>query len=253
MYSGEMRPLQHDLSVFKKLELEREPVGVKFLYNKPDGIKRLEKKLGLCEMLPEAQKGAAFYADKDNHECAGPLVLGLVDLDPFFESGQLGPKLEIFQETRANRRLYHDIPKLQNGTCNYIIFAPLHAMDFEPDVFVVTGKARQAEIILRSLSYSTGKKYISRGTPVLGCAWTFIYPYNSGEVNFSVSGLTFGHIAREVLPEGLVTVSIPFDVLSLMIENLNEMKWVLPSYTEGRDNYNERFKRETERRLNSNT
>jgi hypothetical protein len=102
---------------------------------------------------------------------------------------------------------------------------------------------------LRSLSYSTGKKYVSRGTPVLGCAWTFIYPYNSGEVNFSISGLTFGHIAREVLPEGLVTVSIPFDVLLLMVNNLNEMKWVLPAYTEGRDNYNERFKRETENRL----
>lgn len=249
MNSEEMRPLKTDLSIFKKLNLEREPVGVKFLYNKPEEIRRLEKKLGLCEMLTEAHKGTAFYADEDNHECAGPLVLGLVEMDPFFESGQLGPKLEVFQEARANRRLYQDIPKLVKGSCNYIVFAPLSALDFEPDVLVITGRARQAEIVLRSLSYSTGKKYISKGTPVLGCAWTFIYPYNSGEVNFSVSGLTFGHIAREVLPEGLVTVSIPFDVLLLMINNLSEMKWVLPAYTEGRDNYNERFKRETGDRL----
>lgn len=247
MYSGEMRPLKHDLSVFKKLKLEREPVGVKFLYNKPDGIKRLKKNLALCEMLTAAQQSKTpFYADRDNYECAGPLVLGLVDLEPFFESGQLGPRLEIFQEARANRRIYHDIPTLKKGTCNYIVLANLNTLDFEPDVFILTGKARQAEIVLRSLSYSTGKKYISMGTPVLGCAWTFIYPYNSGEVNFSVSGLTFGHIAREVLPEGLVTVSIPYDVLSTMIENLKEMNWVLPSYTEGRDNYNERFKRETQ-------
>ena len=245
MKSGEMRPLKTDLSVLKKLNLEREPVGVKFLFNRPEGIQRLEKKLGLCEMLPEAHKGKAFYADEDNHECAGPLVLGLVEMEPFFESGQLGPRLEIFQEARANRRLYHDIPKLKKGSCNYIVFATLSALNFEPDVLVITGKPRQAEIVLRSLSYSTGQKYISKGTPVLGCAWTFIYPYNSGEVNFSVSGLTFGHISREVLPEGLVTVSIPFDVLLLMMANLNEMKWVLPAYTEGRDNYNERFKRET--------
>ena len=245
MNSGEMRPLKTDLSVLKKLDLEYEPVGVKFLYNKPKGIPRLEKKLGFCEMLPEAHKGKAFYADEDNHECAGPLVLGLVEMEPFFEAGQLGPRLEIFQEARANRRLYQDIPKLKKGSCNYVVFAPLNALNFEPDVLVITGRARQAEIILRSLSYSTGRKYLSKGTPVLGCAWTFIYPYNSGEVNFSVSGLTFGHIAREVLPEGLVTVSIPFDVLLLMMANLNEMKWVLPAYTEGRDNYNERFKRET--------
>ena len=245
MNSGEMRPLKTDLSVLKKLDLEYETVGVKFLYNRPKGIPRLEKKLGLCEMLPEAHKGKAFYADEDSHECAGPLVLGLVEMEPFFEAGQLGPRLEIFQEARANRRLYQDIPKLKKGSCNYVVFAPLSALNFEPDVLVITGKARQAEIVLRSLSYSTGRKYLSKGTPVLGCAWTFIYPYNSGEVNFSVSGLTFGHIAREVLPEGLVTVSIPFDVLILMMANLNEMKWVLPAYTEGRDNYNERFKRET--------
>jgi len=75
MNSGEMRPLKTDLSVLKKLNFEREPVGVKFLYNKPEGIQRLENKLGLCEMLPEAHKGMAFYADEDNHECAGPLVL----------------------------------------------------------------------------------------------------------------------------------------------------------------------------------
>jgi len=145
------------------LEHEREPVGVKFLYDKPEGINQLDKKLALCEMLAEAQNSVPFYADKDNHECAGPLVLGLVDLDPFFESGQLGPKLEIFQEARANRRIYHDIPKLQKGTCNYIVFANLSALNFEPDVFIVTGKARQAEIVLRSLSYSTGKKYVSKG------------------------------------------------------------------------------------------
>lgn len=30
-----------------------------------------------------------------------------------------------------------------------------------------------------------------------------------------------------------------------MVENLNEMKWVLPAYTDGKDNYNERFKRVT--------
>lgn len=245
MNSGEMRPLKTDLSILEKLDLEREPVGVKFLYNRPEGIQRLRKKLGLCEMLPEAHKGTAFYADEENHECAGPLVLGLVEMEPFFEAGQLGPRLEIFQEARANRRLYQDIPKLKKGSCNYVVFAPLSALNFEPDVLVITGRPRQAEIVLRSLSYSTGRKYISKGTPVLGCAWTYIYPFNSGEVNFSISGLTFGHIAREVLPEGLVTVSIPFDVLLLMIANLNEMKWVLPAYTEGRDNYNERFKRET--------
>ena len=242
---AELTKLERDLSIFKKLNLEKQPVGVKFLYGKPEGIQRLDKKLGLCEMVPEAQKGRAFYADQENHECAGPIALGMVDMEPFFESGQLGPRLEIFREARANRRIYEVIPKLKKGTCNYTVFAPLDKLIFEPDVLIVSGTARQAEIILRSMSYTTGQMYESKGTPVLGCAWTLVYPYLTGKINFSVAGLTFGHIAREVGKEGNVVVSIPFDCMPTMMENLKTMKWVLPAFTEGRDNYNERFKRET--------
>jgi hypothetical protein len=46
-----MRPLQTDLSVYNKFEFEKPPVGVKFLFEKPEGIARLDKKLGFCEML----------------------------------------------------------------------------------------------------------------------------------------------------------------------------------------------------------
>ncbi|MBN1628372.1 MAG: DUF169 domain-containing protein [Thermoleophilia bacterium] len=242
---GELTKLERDLSVFEKLGLEKPPVGVKFLFEKPEGIPRLDKKLGLCEMLIEAQKGNVFYADLANHECAGPVPLGMVEMDPFYEAGQIGPCLEVFKEGRANRRIYEVLPKLARGSCNYLAFAPLDELTFDPDVLVLSGTVRQMEIVLRSFSYTTGATYESRSTPVLGCAWTFVYPYISGKINFGVTGLTFGHIAREVGTEGEVNVSIPWNSLVTVIENLESMKWVLPSYTEGRDNYNERFKRVT--------
>ncbi|GAI86751.1 unnamed protein product [marine sediment metagenome] len=37
-----MRALQTDLSIYKKFDFEKPPVGVKFLFNKPEGIERLE-------------------------------------------------------------------------------------------------------------------------------------------------------------------------------------------------------------------
>jgi uncharacterized protein (DUF169 family) len=244
-YVHEMTPLERDLSIFQRLGLQKQPVGVKFLYARPDGLPRLDKKLALCEMVSEAQTGKVFYADLENHVCAGPVPLGMVDLDPFYHSGQIGPCLEIFKEARANRRIYEVTPTLKKGTCNYTVFAPLDRLMFNPDVLVLTGRARQMEIVLRSLSWTTGQMYESKGTPVMGCAWTFVYPYLSGKINFSVTGLTFGHIAREVGTEGAVNVSVPWDCLPTMLENLEEMTWVLPSYTEGRDNYSERFDRVT--------
>ncbi|MCX6009414.1 MAG: DUF169 domain-containing protein, partial [Chloroflexi bacterium] len=86
----------------------------------------------------------------------------------------------------------------------------------------------------------------SKGTPVMGCAWLFIYPYLSGEMNFTVTGLGSGMKTRQVLPEGLVVISLPWDLLPGMVENLQDMEWVIPQFKESRDEHNETFKRITE-------
>ena len=153
---SELTPLTRDLSVFNKLELEKPPVGVKFLFGEPKDLPRLDRTLGLCEMVSEAQTGKAFYAGFEDHECAGPVPLGMVDVEPFYFSGQIGPCLEIFKEARANRRIYDVVPRLESGTCNYTAFAPLDKLTFDPDVLVLTGRARKMEIVLRSMSWTTG-------------------------------------------------------------------------------------------------
>ncbi len=225
--------LERDLSVFGRLGLERQPVGVKFLYACPEGIPRLDGKLALCEMIVEAENGTVFYADRDNHECVGPLILGMVDV-PGYRSGELGPLYEIFDEPRANAKVYEDLPTLYPGTCNATVFAPLDKLEFQPDVLVVTGSVRQMEIVLRAMSYTTGEHYRSESTTVMGCAWTLVQPYLTGKINFSVYGLTYGHIVRRVGKEGDLVVSIPWTCLPTVVENLNKMKWLLPAYEEGK-------------------
>jgi len=51
-----MRPLKQYFSIFEKLELEREPVGIKYEFFKPEGFSKLDKTLALCEMVKEAQQ-----------------------------------------------------------------------------------------------------------------------------------------------------------------------------------------------------
>ncbi len=249
-YSGEISPLRTDLSILKDLELEDQPVGVKFLFEKPEGIKRLDKKIAVCLMPEEAQKGA-FYVDNASYICAEALFLGIATDDPSSNAGMIGTKegLDIFQEARANRRIYHELPTLKKGTCNYMIFAPLSELNFDPDVLVITGTVRQAEILLRAHTYSTGEIYESKTTPVIGCAWTFAYPYITGKLNYLTAGLCFGHLARKVSTPGMVIVSIPYNLIKLIIDNLHEMTWVLDAYKDTREEYTERFKRVTGSRL----
>jgi uncharacterized protein (DUF169 family) len=238
----EMSSIPQDLAIFKKFNFERLPVGVKFLPNKPDGIEKLDKILDFCEMLPEAQEGNAFYVTKENFTCVGPLILGMIEHEPIFESGQVGPKLEVLKDIRANQRIYHIIPKLQKGAVNYVAFAPLDKLTFEPDVLIATANPSQAEILLRAHSYSSGRMWTAKGTAVIGCAWLYVYPYLSGELNLTFTGGSFGMKARKLFPEGLILMSIPYDLLPGIINNLQDMKWVPHSYTIGRAEHKKKVK-----------
>ncbi len=242
-YGGEIRQLSSDLSILNKLSFTKQPVGIKFLFEEPSGVKKLDQTLAMCLMPEEARTNGAFYVDNENFECAEPLFLGIHNDDPFAIAGQIGTKagLDIFQEARANRRIYEVLPTLKPGSCNYIIFAPLTEMEFEPDVLLLTGDTRQAEIVLRSYTYSTGAIYESKTTPVIGCAWTFVYPYISGKLNYVTQGICFGHRAREVGELGEISIAIPFNLIQQIISNLTEMTWDLPAYSDGREGYSKRF------------
>ena len=236
-----MKPLKQDLSVFNKFDFERSPVGVKFLFDKPEGIERIDKSLPLCEMIKEAQqRGTPFYLDKKNENCFGKAVLGMEDVPSFAESGQVGLKLEIYQDARANARLYQYITKLEKGTVNYVAFSTLNELAFEPDLLILMTTPSQAEVVLRAMSYSTGEPWEPKAMGVLGCAWLFTYPYMSGKVNYTITGLAFGMKAKEIFPEGWMLITIPYHWIPIITQNLKEMKWILPSYTDGRKQFDER-------------
>ena len=236
-----MNPLKQDLSIFNKFKFEHPPVGVKFLFFKPEGIQQLDKSMAICEMIKEAQqRDTPFYFARENEDCFGRMVLGMEDTPHFAESGQIGLELDIFQEPRANSRLYQYITKLPKGTVNYVAFSSLDTLTFEPDLLILMATPSQAEIVLRAMTYSTGELWDPKGTPVLGCSWLFAYPYQSGKVNYTVTGLAFGVKAKEVFPEGWMLISIPYNWIPIITRNLHEMKWVPPSYTDGKEKFKER-------------
>jgi len=231
-----------DLSIFEKFDFEYQPVGIKFLLTKPDGMDQLDKEVAFCEMLKVAQTAEPFYTTLENHECmGGPILMGMVEGDPIFKSGQVGPKLGVYEDPSANRRIYHRMSKLEKGSVNYVAFSPLEKIAFNPDLLIVTAKPSQAEIVLRAAGYKTGAGWNAKGTSVLGCAWLYMYPYIHGEINLMVTGLHHGMKARKLFPEGLLLLSLPFDVLADTIESLKTMEWDLPQYHWGKEKHHERM------------
>ena len=220
-----------DLIILDKFDFDVPPIGVKFLAKRPDRAERLTENMALCEMLKRAQEGDTFFVDKENHTCeAGLYVLGQADAPEPYTSGEFGAGLKIFEEARSASRLYQYIPKIGKGVVNYVAFSPLNEMLFDPDVLIILGNTSQTEILLRAMSYRTGKMWLSKYSPAIGCAWIYVYPCVTGELNYIMTGLGHGMRRRKLFPEGHQLVSIPFDLLPSMLRALRDMPWVLPAY-----------------------
>ena len=220
-----------DFGILDKFEFEVQPVGVKFMVKRPDKIERLTDRMALCEMLKKAQEGNVFYADKENHTCdAGTYVLGQTDAPEPFISGQFGAGLQIYDEPRAASRPYSYLPRIKENVTHYVLFSPLNTLSFDPDVLIILAKTNQSEILLRAMSYRTGKMWSSKTTAAIGCAWLYIYPYLTGELNYTTAGFGHGMKRRNLFPEGHQLISIPFDLLPSILQTLQEMPWVLPAY-----------------------
>lgn len=222
---------EKDFTILDKFEFDIQPVAIKYFVRVPEHIKPIDQKMTLCEMLVKAQKGDQFYSGPQDHTCsAGTYILGQEEVKPQYISGEFGAGLGVFRDNRAASRLYHYIPKIERHVVNYIAFSPLNKMPFDPDVLIILAKVDQAEILLRAMSYNNGQMWSSRYSSAIGCAWLFVYPYLTGEINFIPTGLGFGMRRRKLFPEGLMFISIPFDRLPSMLETLREMPWVPEPY-----------------------
>jgi uncharacterized protein (DUF169 family) len=222
---------KENLAILDKFAFEVTPVGVKFSAKRPDKVERLAEKMAFCEMLKKAQQGNAFFADEENHACeAGLYVLGLADSPEPFISGEFGAGLQIFDAPRSASRLYLHIPKIGRGVIHYVAFSPLEKLPFDPDLLIFLADTDQTEILLRAMSYRSGEIWESKFTAAIGCAWTYVYPFLTGKLNYSMTGLGHGMKRRKLFPEGRQVISIPFDLLPSILRTLEEMPWVLPAY-----------------------
>jgi len=231
-----MDPVRLDYSIFEKFNFKHKPVSVKFSLEKPADVEPLTKPLAICEMIAEAQTSAPFYATAETTQC-GEHVVGFEEFPPLMYSGQLGRKFFMFRNPAANRKVYDYIRVLPKDSVKYITHASIDQMTFEPDILLLTADVRQAEIILRASSYTNGKMWAIKGSTCLACAWLYSYPYLSGEWNLSVSGLGFSMKARNVLPEGLILISVPWNLIPGLINDLKDMEWDPEWFRLGRDGF----------------
>ena len=214
--------------LFNKLALPYPAVAIKYCYDKPENVEHTDEILSFCQFIKKAQdSGKCFYTTKEDDNCFGKMVLGMIPKPAFEASGQAGYDFGVFKTQAPNARLYNLIPTLIPGACNYVIFCPTDICDFDPDLIICVAQPAQADIIMRATSYISGDLWESKSSHVLSCAWTYAYPYISGKVNFCITGMHHGMKRRKIYPAGLHIIAIPFEKLYEVIMALDEMDWEL--------------------------
>ena len=215
---------------FADLGCTYQPVAVQFCYSRPEGVPKTDKVLSFCQFLKHCQdSGEVFCIDKDNDNCFGRMVLGMMPKQPFTASGQAGMDFGIYRSHGPNAKIHNTIPTLAEGSVNYVLFAPLSKCDFEPDIVIVVADTEQADIVMRATSYISGDLWECKTSCVISCGWTYVYPYLSGKVNFCVTGMHHGMARRKVYPKGLHIIAIPYQKLDEVCIALKEMPWKLPA------------------------
>lgn len=216
---------------FADLGCTYQPIAVKYCFARPEGVKKAEETLSFCQFLKLAQDtGEEFYIDRDNDNCFGKMVMGMIPKQPFAASGQAGMDFGVFKTQAPNARLHHEIPTMVQGSVNYVVFCPVSICRFDPDMIIVVGDTRQADIVMRATSYISGDFWESKTSCVVSCGWTYVYPYMTGKVNFCVTGMHHGMKRRKVYPAGLHIIAIPFQKLPEVCTALQEMDWELISF-----------------------
>lgn len=211
-----------DYSVIEKLNLARTPVGIKLVAIKPEGIDRTDHPITFCQCVREAQEKGPFYAGEKDFPCVEPMLLGMQEFEPAYISGLVGGISGLFKEPRANRHLYQFLPRMLKGSVKYVVFSPIDQLTFDPDVTIFVADVGQAQTLIRAVGYATGESWSAKGTPVIACSWLYIYPILSGEMNFTVTGLSLGMQSLNVFPPGLFLIAVPWNKMAELLTNLKD-------------------------------
>jgi hypothetical protein len=68
--------------------------------------------------------------------------------DPVLLSGLVGEMDDLYEELRANQKIYHLIPRMLQGSVKSVVFSAVDQITFDPDILIITADVAQAEVLL---------------------------------------------------------------------------------------------------------
>jgi uncharacterized protein (DUF169 family) len=207
------------------LELENEPVAIKWSVREPRDVQKEEGKSRFCTKLTKAMHGEIFYATAEEEECmGGARYAGLKDKCEFpqnMQSGSFLVPMGVYKDIPAVQRSWKHNLNVDPGIFNAVTFAPLNKAEFDPDVIFIICSAEQGMEILHANAYDSGSQGLGADSGPI-CSTMAALPYLTGKVTYGF-GDTGSRKWMDITPDQ-VMVTIPASELARIVSNLEAMR-----------------------------
>lgn len=142
------------------LDLDREPVGVKFLHTEEDynalDMYQREHRVSYCNAVALASTGEPMKVKLSHQACPnGSSALGLMDIPEPMKTGAKRHSLGIYDSVETSKKMFDGMSLNQNKEYG-IAVSPLSKAEFEPDVVLVISKSYNIMRIIQGYSYFYG-------------------------------------------------------------------------------------------------
>ncbi len=207
------------------LELDRKPVGVKFLFTEEDfnnfNVAQKDRKVTYCNSVQLASKGKCMKLTKENQACPnGAAALKMKEVAPPIASGVGRHSKNIYHDVETSKSVSDEMQFLKEEPYGIAVM-PLEAYDAAPDVVIVISKPYNVMRLIQGNGYFSGYTANLKTVGLQAiCQDLTTYPYNTDDIN--ISFLCPGTRLVADWKEEEIGIGIPFAKWYEVVEGVKE-------------------------------
>jgi len=217
----EVRKIGHEM--ISILELNRSPVGVRFLEKEEDQPANAEilQKHRYCQALMKSRSGESVVLTGKEFSCpAAASAFGFRHLPEKLESGKGLVGFGIVSDPDVGKKMFEGMTRFETGKYQSLHLYPLDKAEYIPDIVIVEDDPEKLMWIALAYLHAVGGKRIESSTAILQatCVDATIIPFLSQRLNF-VYGC-YGCRDATDLGEHEAVLGFPGSMLPKIIEHL---------------------------------
>jgi len=218
--------IKHSVDLIESyLDLDRKPVGVKFLFSQEEfnnyEVPQRDRKVTYCNSVQLASKGQSMKLTKENQGCPnGAMALKMKEVPEPMANGKGRFSKNIYNDVQTSKSISDEMLFLKEEPAGIVVM-PLENYIDAPDVVIVIGNSYNVMRMIQGHGYFNGYSANLRTVGLQAvCQDLTTYPFNTEDINISLLCPGTRLVANWEADE--MGIGIPFEKWYEVVEGVKE-------------------------------